>query len=408
MKILMISQMVPYLPCYDGFRIIPANLLRRLSSNHEIHLVAFSSGNETEQQLKWPLSYCSSVKVLKAVKPGGLINRLTGIGNPYPADLLRALAVEVDRVKPDILHLEGPRTASLSVLAPQGAISILSAHDSLYLRYQDFARFSKTLRDRCLNSLRAMTLKRYEKRWYGTADRVVVTSSMDMDALSKFVPLEKLTTIANGVDFDRLSYEPNPMPCRLVFTGNMSWLPNVDAVEYFVKDIFPKVRERFSNAEFWIVGSDPSPSVRALEKVEGVHVTGTVPDIRDWVWKASIYVSSLRYGAGCKNKILEAMSLGVPIVATSRSLTGTPIKSGYHLLKADDTEDFIGAVCRLLDNPSLCRELSLRARSLVEQDYSWDGVAAKFEKLYRRARSKTNLICIDGKAVKSDVSTSNA
>ena len=162
----------------------------------------------------------------------------------------------------------------------------------------------------------------------------------------------------------------------------MSWFPNVDAVEFFVHDIFPTVRESFPEAEFWIVGADPSEKVLALKEFSGVHVTGTVADIREPVWKAAVYVSPLRYGLGCKNKILEAMALGVPIVATPKSLTGTPIKDGRDLLVAEDASQFAETVKKLLSDEALRRSLAEEARRLVEKNYSWDGIAKQFENFY--------------------------
>lgn len=383
MKILMISQMLPYLPCYDGFRIIPAHLMRELSKRHEIHLMVFLNGEETEEQLKWPLKYCASLKVLKPLKKRGVIEKMTHPDKPFSEDLIEEVRAHIDDIKPDVLHLEGPLTAPFAHVAHSSAMTLLSAHDSLYLRYQDFARFGGSFKLRSSHTFRSMLLKRYEKRWYRNADRVVVTSASDMEALGEFIPHERLNAIPNGVDFDHLAYRPEPTSGRIVFTGNMSWAPNVDAVEFFVRDIFGAVRERFAHAEFWIVGAEPSQRVLELKEYSGVHVTGTVPDIREWVWKASVYVSPLRFGLGCKNKILEAMALGVPIVATPRSLTGTPIKDGRHLLVAESAEEIAGALNKLLADEALRITLSTEARRLIEKTYSWERVAAQFEKLYQ-------------------------
>ncbi len=391
MKILMISTMLPYLPCYDGFRLVPAHLMRELSKRHEIHLMSFSSGEESEAQLKWPERYCASVKVMKPLKKRGLLEKMTRPEEPFPRELIQAVGKHMDFIAPDVIHLEGPLTAPLAHVARSRALTLLSAHDSLYLRYQDFARFGGSFKLRGAHKVRSMMLKRYEKRWYKNADRVVVTSRSDMEALGEFVPSESLAAIPNGVDFDYLAYRPTPTPGRIVFTGNMSWTPNVDAVEYFTREIFPAVRERFSHAEFWIVGADPSERVLALKDSPGVRVTGTVSDIREWVWRASVYVSPLRFGVGCKNKILEAMSLGTPIVATPKSLTGTHIEDGLHLLVAESAEEIKEAVIKLLDDEELRIVLSSEARRLVEVNYSWKRVAGRFENLYVPIGSKVAL-----------------
>lgn len=122
--------------------------------------------------------------------------------------------------------------------------------------------------------------------------------------------------------------------------------------------------------------------MRALADVPGVHVTGTVPDMREWVRSASVYVSPLRFGAGVKNKILEAMALGTPIVATPTSLTGTPLVHGTHLLVGETANELAEATLSLLDQKEPGPTLSKEARRLVELAYSWTAIVAKFEELY--------------------------
>jgi glycosyltransferase involved in cell wall biosynthesis len=130
------------------------------------------------------------------------------------------------------------------------------------------------------------------------------------------------------------------------------------------------------------------PAVRALAAIPDVRVTGTVPDLRRNIWSATVYVSPLRAGFGVKNKILEAMALGTPIVATSRSLTGlADVVSGDHLLHAESDEQIAAAVQRLLNEPALADRLAENARQLVEQRYTWKAVAARYEAVLREVAS---------------------
>ena len=133
---------------------------------------------------------------------------------------------------------------------------------------------------------------------------------------------------------------------------------------------------------------DPSVRVQKLASIPGVHVTGTVADIRPWIWSAAVYASPLRFGLGVKNKILEAMACGAPIVATSRSLSGTPLIDGRHAMIADDDAKFAEAVVRLLSDPELCESLSREARRKVEAEYSWQSITARYEGLYREALAR--------------------
>lgn len=376
--VLLVSQMVPYLPCHDGFRVIPAHLLRCLSRRHTIHLIALGTRSEP---LEWARGYCASVTLVETRRPS-LARRALNLVRPEPAELATAVRTQLHRAPPDVLHLEGPSLAGLARLAPAGTRTVLSAHDALSLRQDEFALFARSRLGRALHRMKAARERRFERRWYPRVGHVVVTSASDRDVLASVVPAERLTVIPNGVDLGYLDYRPEPVPDRLVFTGNMSWPPNADAAAYFARDVLPLVRARRPETSFWIVGADPSPEVRTLASRPGVHVTGTVPDLREWIRSAAVYVSPLRYGAGVKNKVLEAMALGAPMVATSRSLTGTPLVHEQHLLLADGTAPLAAAVARLLEDAALRESLSRAARRHVADRYSWDDIAARFERLW--------------------------
>lgn len=383
MRILIVSQMVPYLPCHDGFRLIPAHLLRCLSDRHELHLVALADGGESAWQRQWPRNHCRSVEIVGFEPPRGLAGRLSRWGDALPPKTSAVVRERILRVRPDVLHLEGSVLASFARLAPPGMRRVVSAHDALSLRYRDFARSAPSLRGRALYMLRAWRARRFERSHFRRADAVVVTAQADLEALRPAVSHERLAVIPNGVDLEYWDYRPRPKPGRVVFTGNMSWPPNEDAATYFAQDAFAAVRRSVPQAEFWIVGAEPTARVRQLAGLPGVHVTGTVPDIRPWVQAASVFVSPLRFGSGVKNKILEAMALGAPIVATPPSLTGTPLEPGRHLLLAEGSHELAQAVIRLLQDQGMCRSLSEAARAEVEARYSWESVADRFVSVWR-------------------------
>lgn len=378
----MVSQMTPYLPCYDGFRVIPAHLLRELFRRHELHLIAVADGGESTSQLEWPRAYCRSVEIVRPAPAPGLLTRVAQLRRGVPDVLAAPVRAALDRLQPEVLHLEGPATAPLARLAGPGTRVVLSAHDALSLRYHEFSRFATSRRTAWWHAARAVMARWSERRWYRHADRVVVTSPTDAAALAHAVPADRLTVIPNGVDLDYFGGRPEPVPGRLVFTGNMSWPPNEDAAEYFSLEVLPRIRRELPAATFWIVGADPSPRVRLLAEAPGVHMTGRVPDLRTWVQSASVYVSPLRFGAGVKNKILEAMALGTPIVATPKSLTGTPLVDGEDLLVAGTADDLARATLRLLGDEGLRQALSVTARRRVEREYSWQAIMGRFEQCY--------------------------
>jgi glycosyltransferase involved in cell wall biosynthesis len=383
MRILIVSEMIPCLPSHDGFRLIPANLIRNLFDRHKIHLIALSRGDESEEQSEWPRAYCQSVSIFRSEH--GIRAKVRAITGDVDPALSRFISGEVARERPDVLHLEGGGLAALLRTTTRELPGILCVHDSKALRYREFAEYAASARERFRLKLLSLLARRQERRWFGYADRVVVTSPADAQALSGAVSAERIAVIPNGVDLEYFAYRPAPEAGRIVFTGNMSWPPNEDAAEHFARDIMPAIRNWVPGASFWIVGAQPSVRVRNLSSVPGIHVTGTVADIRPWIWSGAVYASPLRFGLGVKNKILEAMASGAPIVATSRSLSGTPLIDGQHAMIADDDAKFAKSVARLLADPALCESLSREARRKVEAENSWQSVARTYEGVYREA-----------------------
>ncbi len=381
MRILLVSEMIPCLPSHDGFRVLPANLIRNFFGRHEVHLIALSRGGESKEQRGWPREYCRSFSIFPS--DNGIRGRMRAITGATDPSLARFTSDAVAEVRPDVLHLEGGGLAPLLRSASRGLPAILSVHDSKALRYREFAGFTAAPRKRIRLRLLSVLARYQERRWFGYADRIVVTSPFDANALSAAVSSQRIAAIPYGVDLEYYEYQPAPEAGRIVFTGNMSWPPNEDAAEHFAGDIMPAILSRIPDASFWIVGAVPSVRVRNLARIPGIHVTGTVNDIRPWIWSAAVYASPLRFGLGVKNKILEAMASGAPIVATSRSLSGTPLIDGRHAMIANDDAKFADSVVRLLSDPELRNSLSREARRKAEAEYSWHSIASAFEGLYR-------------------------
>jgi glycosyltransferase involved in cell wall biosynthesis len=388
MRILFVSEMIPWLPSHDGFRVSPANLIRNLSDRHEIHLIALSRGNENAEQSEWARQYCASFSIFPSSNGvPAKVRAITGAIDPLLANFTLDA---VSRAQPDVIHLEGGGLAPLLRAASHGLPAVLSVHDSRALRLQEFADFAAAPGKRIRLKLLSMLARQQERRWFGYADRVVVTSPFDADGLSGAVNTKRIIAIPYGIDLEYYAYRPAPEAGRIVFTGNMSWPPNEDAAEHFARDIMPAIRSRIPDASFWVVGADPSVRVQSLASIPGVHVTGTVADIRPWFWSAAVYASPLRFGLGVKNKILEAMALGAPIVATSKSLTGTPLIDGRHAMIAHDDASFTESIVRVLSEPELRNSLSREARRKVEAEYSWVSITSAFEALYREILAQRN------------------
>jgi glycosyltransferase involved in cell wall biosynthesis len=211
-------------------------------------------------------------------------------------------------------------------------------------------------------------------------------SPLDRDELLRLRPGARVEVIPNGVDlemFRPLAGEPE-RPDNLIFFGNMDFLPNVDAAVHFAREILPRVRERRLQATFTIVGTNPAPEVLELARtVEGVEVTGGVPDLKPWIQKAAMLVAPMRFGAGMKNKILEALAMEKPVVTNPTGIESFAPELRPLLRVAHDDDEFADLVCDLLEAPEERRRIGASGRALMQRLYSWEAAAERYEALLR-------------------------
>jgi len=222
-----------------------------------------------------------------------------------------------------------------------------------------------------------------EGKLLGEFDHVLVTSETDKNALVELAPNDvkptSISVLSQGVDLDY--FHPNPEiqrePETLVFSGKMSYHANISMVKYLVSEIMPKVWAKRSQVKLMIVGKDPTAEIRAFGIDPRVSVTGTVEDIRPYLWKATAAVVPLVYGAGIQNKILEAMACGTPVVTTSRALASLAVSIHKDVLVGDDANEFSQSVLSLLDNPDQQSKLGDFGETYVKTHHSWDAITAQ-------------------------------
>lgn len=175
-------------------------------------------------------------------------------------------------------------------------------------------------------------------------------------------------------------------PGMIGFLGSMDWMPNIECVHHFVRDILPAILARFPQARLLVIGRDPAPSLRRLAaENDRVLLTGTVEDVRPHLDRCEVLVVPLRSGGGTRIKIFEAMAQGVPVVSTTIGAEGLPVPDGEAILIADDPAEFADAVVTLLDTPDRRERLAERARALMMDEYSWATVAKRFLTLLNQA-----------------------
>ena len=235
---------------------------------------------------------------------------------------------------------------------------------------------------RAVSWLEYNAMNRTEQAYVKLADHVLAVSEADRDHFSHFIDASKITVIPTGVDID--FFQPDsrqPEGKTLVFTGSMDWIPNEDAMLYFLKAIFPHIQQQVPDVALWIVGRRPSERLMTVAAQEsGVRVTGQVDDIRPYVRDAAVYVVPLRIGGGTRLKIFEAMAMGKAVVSTAIGAEGLPVQQGDNIFLADQPKEFANKVVALLKDPQYRMSLGVAARQLVEEKYSWELVSADFER----------------------------
>jgi glycosyltransferase involved in cell wall biosynthesis len=393
MRIGFLSEAVPYLPCREGFRIYGANLIRCLSRNHQLDLIALA-GPQDRSGLYWPNAYTTSVTTIDAGGHGlaaRMANMLSGyiFGRPrhYRAAFANLVEPMGGRQRWDVLHVEGPFVGGLAGSLPLP--KVLSVHDCSTTRWREIARRARGARQRVRALLMSLYAQRYERLVYPRFDRCVVVTETERDALARVAPTARIEVIGNGTDTDYFCPPPSKasQPGSLVFHGNLSYPPNVLGALEFADHILPRIREQRSDAMFHLVGADPAPEIRGLLRRPGIRLSADVADVRPFLAGAEIYVCGIRHAGGIKNKLLEAMAMALPIVTYGHATSGIDCESGIHLLVEETREGFAGRVLELLRNPEHARGLGLNARRLMMESYSWESRARAFEGLYREAMS---------------------
>jgi sugar transferase (PEP-CTERM/EpsH1 system associated) len=280
------------------------------------------------------------------------------------------------------------------VMDAKAAIRVLDMVDvdsEKWVTYAETARFPA----RQVWAREGRTLLAFERQAAARFDRCLFVSEHEWQRFVSLAPEAVGNTgwIANGVDFDHFS-PANAFPppfagdgADLVFTGFMDYLPNIDAAQWFAREVLPMLRRSVPHARFWIVGAAPAEEVRALAALPGVRVTGRVPDTRPYLAAADIVVAPLRIARGIQNKLLEAMAMARPVIATPEAFQGVRAQPGRDILLARGADETVQRIIDVLDGRHAT--MGTAARAAVVASHQWSMTLRPLDQLFGVAQSES-------------------
>ena len=380
MKILVVLSRVPY-PLEKGDKLRAYHQIRVLSQYYDIYLIALNDTKlhpQAETELR---KYCKDITVVSLPWPQRLWNMLRfffkGLpiqcGYFYNNKAQKLILQKIADIHPDHIYCQFLRVAEyvkgIKIPKTLDYQDVLSK--GMQRRYEAAPWYAKPF-----FKMEYHRLSRYERRIFSYFDHKTIITAVDRDMIPHSEN-DKIVVVANGVDFSQYVYTDAPKQYDLIFSGNMSYAPNIDAAEFLVKEIFPQLKVEFPELKLVLCGTNPAPRVQALRSKD-VIVTGWVDSMSEYYGKSKIFIAPMRLGTGLQNKLLEAMAMKLPCVTST--LAGRPlegIEEGKEILICNNTTGYVNAVRLLLTNPEKYAEISENGYRFVKENYNWESMTQK-------------------------------
>ncbi len=380
-----------------GGKIRTGKILQELSKQNHITLISNVESPKDDSYVPEMKNFCSqfipvSWKEPKRYTLSFYLKLIPKVFSIYPVNVLndtskaltRAVIEEARKGKYDLAICDFVQSA-LNFKFVSSIPTLLFQHNVESIISERHYRNAKDPVSRLFWWLQWKKMFRFEKESLKKFDTVIAVSEKDRELFEKLYGAKNIATIPTGVDIsffnpDNFVNTITEKPYSLVFCGSMDWLPNEDAIMYFLKNIFPFIKREIPEVSFTVVGRNPSPKLKNLVKDhKNVRLTGWVEDIRPYIMESSVYVIPIRIGGGTRMKVYEAMAMKKAIVSTSIGIEGLPVENGKNIFIEDDPENFARKTIELLKNPSLRKLTGENARSFVVENFSWQKVSSVFQ-----------------------------
>ena len=402
MNILYLSHCVPY-PPNKGDRIRSYFLIRELSRHHRIFLHALTTEAPAPGVIEGLEEFCESVVVHRRSLKMSSAFALLSIFTPFPLSLgyffswpvFRAVRETLRRERIDAVFGYSSSVAQY-VFACEGVASGVDLVDADSVKWGEYVAVSRFPK-KWIYALENRRLSKWEQKIQSRCDFTLVCSDAEKEKLAEVAPkyTDKVIVVRNGIDFEKFPRQKHrPISSReLLFTGQMDYLPNIDAALYFYVKILPLIQRRLRDASFTIVGRNPDPLV--TDTCRTAEVTGEVKDVGEYLARAAVFVAPLRLAYGIQNKVLEAMASGVPVVCTPEVQRGLRAQPGRDVLVGDSPESFAESVIEILEDSGKANFLADNAYAFVREHHLWEDNIRRVDQLLRAASNASSL---DGRA----------
>ncbi|MFN7140433.1 MAG: glycosyltransferase [Limisphaerales bacterium] len=393
----------PLHPLDTGGKIRTYNMLRQLKSRNEVHYLSLCPTGTDEKNLKlageysqkqfwipWTETPKNSLKFFGELATN-FFSALPYVIQKYQSSAMAAKIEELDKYGNYDLIICDFLTPSINLFRhgrPRTPVLLFQHNVESIIWKRLFEKSSGALKRNYFRNQWQRMLA-FEKEACEKCDGVVAVSEEDARLFKDELKLKNvLGAVPTGVDVKFFSgVKAERKRKSLVFLGSMDWMPNIDGVEYFNAEIYPKVKKQFPDVKFTIVGRNPPEKIRKLAAEDSsIHVTGTVPDVRPFVAESEVMIVPLRVGGGTRIKIFEAMANGIPVVSTTIGAEGLPVTHGKHILLADSPEDFANCIARLFNNAEERKQIGESGLTLVAEQFGWEAVNELFENYCRQVR----------------------
>jgi glycosyltransferase involved in cell wall biosynthesis len=407
MKIFWLCPFFPF-PLSTGIRIREFNIIRVMSKWHDIFLFSLIQSIHEDINIECLQPFCRSIEAIypesqhvSAIdgKRSGL-NALKGILQKNPENFYGKPSENVVNRIQDILSLRKFDLLIVDTLFMSNYVwnflpkldipKVLIEHNIEYLiQAQQYKKATGTI-NRLRKFLYYSSFKGFEQSAYSWFDRIVTVSDVDCRELLNFAPFvqpEKVIVIPNGVDTQKLTpKDAYPQANTIIFNGSLTYEANFDAVKYFLEEIFPTIYQNKPEIRFLITGSIEGVDLKSLKTNRNVTFTGYLDDVHTVVKNSYVCVVPLKWGGGTRLKVLEAISLGTPVVSTTKGIEGLGLIPDRDVLVADEPAQFAKMVLQILDDPDLRKKLSNSGRAVIEHNFDWESIGAKFNDILQNEK----------------------